>query len=455
MNGYSDDGRGGGPVERSAGANEPPFAPDSPNTAKLKANATQDQLVKLLQGTRLCEESRKNPDVDHKFWGSMPVPQMSEELMKQEDAALSGPIDDKKTIEMVKKDAYKLPDGFEWTDCDVHCQETIKEIYTLLNENYVEDDDCMFRFDYAPEFITWALTPPGFHPEWHVGVRASKSQKLVAFITGCPAHMNVHGKSIKMAEVNFLCVHKKLRSKRLAPVLIKEITRRVNLKGIWQAAYTAGVLLPKPIGEARYYHRSLNPKKLVDVGFSHMGSRMTMARMIRLYKLPDAPQIKGIRKMEDKDVPQVTKLLSEYLKKFKHFPEFDEDDVRHHILPKDGVSDKVVYAYVVENGNKVTDFVSFYALPSSILRHDKHTELKAAYSFWNVATTADVNDLMNDALIFAQQNKFDVFNCLDIMDNKEFLDEMKFGIGDGYLHYYLFNYRCPNIESQDIGLVLL
>ena len=37
----------------------------------------------------------------------------------------------------------------------------------------------------------------------------------------------VHGgqvfeKQIDMAEINFLCVHKKLRSKRLAPVLIKD-----------------------------------------------------------------------------------------------------------------------------------------------------------------------------------------------------------------------------------------
>lgn len=37
-----------------------------------------------------------------------------------------------------------------------------------------------------------------------------------------------------MVEINFLCVHKKLRSKRLAPVLIKEITRRVNICDIWQ-----------------------------------------------------------------------------------------------------------------------------------------------------------------------------------------------------------------------------
>jgi len=33
---------------------------------------------------------------------------------------------------------------------------------------------------------------------------------------------------MKVANVNFLCVHKKLRKKRLTPVLIKEITRRIN-----------------------------------------------------------------------------------------------------------------------------------------------------------------------------------------------------------------------------------
>lgn len=60
-----------------------------------------------------------------------------------------------------------------------------------------------------------------------------------------------------MVEINFLCVHKKLRSKRVAPVLIREITRRVNLEGIFQAVYTAGVVLPKPVSTCRYavqYH---------------------------------------------------------------------------------------------------------------------------------------------------------------------------------------------------------
>lgn len=74
-----------------------------------------------------------------------------------------------------------------------------------------------------------------------------------------------------MAEVNFLCVHKKLRSHRLAPVLIKEITRRVNLRDIWQAVYTAGIVIPTPISAARYHHRSLNIKKLIEIGFCSLG----------------------------------------------------------------------------------------------------------------------------------------------------------------------------------------
>jgi glycylpeptide N-tetradecanoyltransferase len=48
--------------------------------------------------------------------------------------------------------------------------------------------------------------------------------------------MRVLDKTVKTVEINFLCVHKKLRSKRLAPVLIKEVTRRVNRSGVWQVS---------------------------------------------------------------------------------------------------------------------------------------------------------------------------------------------------------------------------
>ena len=52
--------------------------------------------------------------------------------------------------------------------------------------------------------------------------------------------------------------------------------------GIFQATYTAGVKLPSPLTSAQYYHRSLNSKKLVEIGFSHIGARMTLSRTIAL-----------------------------------------------------------------------------------------------------------------------------------------------------------------------------
>ena len=56
--------------------------------------------------------------------------------------------------------------------------------------------------------------------------------------------------------------------------------------------------------------------------------------------------------------------------------------------------------------------------------------------------------------VFFLQANFDVFNALDLMDNAEFLEKLKFGIGDGNLQYYLYNWRCPTMQPKDVGLVL-
>jgi glycylpeptide N-tetradecanoyltransferase len=52
------------------------------------------------------------------------------------------------------------------------------------------------------------------------------------------------------------------------------------------------------------------------------------------------------------------------------------------------------------------------------------------------------------------QNGFDVFNALDLMENKEFLETLKFGIGDGNLQYYLYNWRCPSIPPNKVCLII-
>ena len=125
--------------------------------------------------------------------------------------------------------------------------------------------------------------------------------------------MNTFGEQRVMAEINFLCVHKQLRQHRLAPVLIKEITRRVNLCDIWQAMYTSGTTLPTPFGSAVYYHRNLNPYKTVEVGFAYKPPGKTMSAFIKMHRLPEKAQIEGMRAMKERDIKEVTLLLNQHL----------------------------------------------------------------------------------------------------------------------------------------------
>ena len=94
--------------------------------------------------------------------------------------------------------------------------------------------------------------------------------------------------------------------------MIKEVTRKVHLENIWKAAYTAGIVIPTPVTSCQYWHRSLNPKKLIDVGFSRLGTRMTMSWTIKLSKLPESTVTPRFRKMGLHDVPAVTQLLRNY-----------------------------------------------------------------------------------------------------------------------------------------------
>ena len=105
---------------------------------------------------------------------------------------------------------------------------------------------------------------------------------------------------------------------------------------------------------------------------------------------------------------------------------------------------------------------------------------------------------MRDALILAVKHEFDVFNALDIfqvltrplpcvplprpflclfprgdtsacslfalyllfhrlenLQNESFLKTLKFGIGDGRLQYYIYNWRTAEVKPEEVGLVLL
>ncbi|KAL8687187.1 MAG: hypothetical protein Q9218_006571 [Villophora microphyllina] len=405
-------------------------------------------VADLLTGMSVSGKNQKDM-ASYKFWQTQPVPRFDETQQFDE-----GPI---KRIdpEQVPKEPQQLLEGFEWVTMDLMNDKELEEVYELLNGHYVEDDEAMFRFNYSQSFLNWALKAPGWRKEWHVGVRASKSRKLVAFISGVPIALRVRSTVLKSTEINFLCIHKKLRSKRLAPVLIQEITRRCYQFGVFQAIYTAGIVLPKPISSCRYFHRSLDWLKLFEVNFSPMPKNSTKARQITKYKLPESTSTKGLRPTQHKDVPAVLDLLQRYLKRFEMAPEFNEEEIKHWMVHDEKTTaEQVIWTYVIEDpsSHKITDFFSFYCLESSVIKNPKHDNVRAAYLFYYATEAAfaenekglkeRLNGLMNDALVLAKRYNFDVFNALTLLDNPLFLEQQKFGPGDGQLHYYIYNYRA-------------
>ncbi|WFD45158.1 glycylpeptide N-tetradecanoyltransferase [Malassezia psittaci] len=477
------------------------------------------RLMAMLDGnaadTKVNDDKPKK-SVEHKFWKTQPVAQPGDS-----SSMALGPIHPDLAPEQVRATPYPLPPDFTWVTIDMDDEKQLIEVYELLTANYVEDDDATMRFKYSPAFLHWVLRHPGYDKSWHVGVRVVSTNKLVAFIAGIPQELRVRDVSRQAVEINFLCVHKKLRSKRFAPVLIKEVTRRCNLKGIFQAIYTVGSDLPTPVSCARYYHRTLNAPKLLEIGFSAVPQGMSREAHIGRFALPSNTQMNGLREMRKSDVPRVAQLLRRFLRRFDMAPRYTDEEVGHLLLSGKGEESsgslregQVTWTYVVEQQDgRISDFFSFYSLPSSILDHEKHHTLEAAYLFyyasdcilpaaptsdtckqpssqpaayhqareqgnapWKCAALSKLNQLeladeqdirpwseesvetreklkarlnllMSDMLILAKQQNFDVVNCLTVLDNSTFATDLKFGPGDGFLRFYLFNWRVQPIAG--------
>jgi glycylpeptide N-tetradecanoyltransferase len=385
----------------------------------------------------------------HKFWNTQPVLQKEEKLEK------IGVIDTNTDVEKVRKEPYPLPEGFEWVQIDTQNEEQRVELYDFLCKHYVIHPQNTFRFAYSAEFLNWALHPPGWKPEWHIGVRrkTETGSLLVAFISATPLTLQQKENNLPMVAVDFLAVHQGLRGKFMAPLLIKEITRRVNLTGTFQAVFTCGKELTQPFTSAQYFHRLINYKKLVAIKFTSLRPGADIEKVSRMHSVnPLFANVPGFREMEEKDIPSVTAQLNQYNKKYPLCQQFTEEEVRHNFLPRKGI----VGSYVIEKKKEVVAFFSFYIVPSTVNGCKEYDSYTAAYTYYYFAKPSMLNDLAKACIYKAAADYgADVFNCLNIQDNKSYIDALRFVPGDGHLHYYLFNYAHPTIKPEKCGIVLL
>lgn len=126
--------------------------------------------------------------------------------------------------------------------------------------------------------------------------------------------------------------------------------------------------------------------------------------------------------MEAKDIEAVQDLVNRYQARFQLNQKFSRGETEHLLLQQaESDQDQVVWSYVVEDpeSHKVTDFVSFYSIDSSVIHNDKHNNIKAAYLYYYATETAFTGNqkalgerlqlLINDALIKAKKVCFSAF----------------------------------------------
>lgn len=108
-------------------------------------------INQLLTGLSLGAGGKNQKDMaNYKFWATQPVPRFDEDKTAVQD----GPIKIIKPEE-VSKEPDPLLDGFEWVTLDLTDEKEIAELYDLLTNHYVEDDNAMFRFNYSRAFLNW------------------------------------------------------------------------------------------------------------------------------------------------------------------------------------------------------------------------------------------------------------------------------------------------------------
>lgn len=161
---------------------------------------------------------------EHKFWDKQPIMLSRKKLVKE------GEIKQFKKAD-IPTEPLPLPDGFEWHTFDCKNDEEVDELCEFLMDHYVEDDVGNFKLYYTKEKFRWGVQTPNYIKDLHVSVRNSKTKKTMATIVGVPKKLVIFGKNIKVAEINFLAVHRSLRNKRMAQIMIQEMMRRKRLNG--------------------------------------------------------------------------------------------------------------------------------------------------------------------------------------------------------------------------------
>ena len=317
--------------------------------------------------------------------------------------------------EQVRQEPYSLPQGFHWVT--LSCS-NVEEIIKYLNIH------CHYAISTVG--INFMIMHPNTKDGWQFGIRATNG-KLVGVVLAYPVCISIGGVSLVCIQP---CIryHPKYHNKGMYYVLIKELTRRVNLYDINHLVLS------------EYCNNILKPMITTHIwsySFDHPTSS----------QLPSCPRTPGWRRMTSEDVPSVLALINKWSSQLEIRQVFNsEDEFAYFLCPS--VLNYVVFTYIVENEtNNITDLISFRLLGMPHMR-------MFAYINVVVSTQSPIKQLIIDALVCAKNMGAKELRIPQISIKSDVLLSLQFQYGY-ILKLVIYNYKHHEVPATNAWYLIL
>ena len=371
----------------------------------------------------------------YNYWDKQPVSQL------KDNNSLLNIINPNLHEEYSKMKQKEIP-SYSWVTFDLNKEEDALAICNFLNKNYRLGQDDKFRLFYTEKYLRWSLG------EDHIitGIRAQTNNSIGAIVAGSIKKYQVFDKELMLGDLNYLCVHPKLCEKGLAPILGKEIMRRLcERANITIGSFTTVRYVPTPVCRTEFYHRPLNFEKLYNCDFVCLENNMTLDRAVSTHIVKYKDKYKT-EKVTRENSMVVYSMFCGHQDKYNYYQKYSYEEFNREFVDNDVVDSFVM----MDDKDKILDFFSYYKLPSLVVKNDQL--INAVYMYMYTTLNVTILSVFKSAILQAHNDMFDVLNCTDIMENSEILYDnfSRFKKGSGYLYYNFYNLTCPEMTPQQI-----
>lgn len=345
------------------------------------------------------------------FWKTQPV----------DRGQSKGIIDSSKRV---RKTPTALPEGMCWRAID-----DIPKITSFLEEFYVEDITSSYRLLYSEDFFRFLFQFPKHKPEYSMCLL--HNGKMIGYIMAREHTLVLGASTFEIVSANFLCLDKQYRSQGLAPLMIQEMRRVANLNGIFQAVFTAEKDYGFSVAKASYYHYPLSMKNLLDsdiIDYCHTVPKVPASRS-------------STRLATEIDMPDVHRIYQSSCKKFLLHEELDFETFCYNFASRENV------IYTVYN-EREQEFASFFIVGTRCVQ--KNLTIRRAYLYYWSGSP----EIVLDAISIASSMSVDMFDMLDIADNRDLIGKLSLTEGTGTLRYHLYNIKESTIPSHQLNFIL-